>query len=87
MTELRVIQGTPDSDEKRCGDCRHMESAVSWWCTNRDAIDVRATLIPETRLCRFWEPALPATPPKWWQRLFGISPDGDCIATSSSVCM
>lgn len=44
----------PDATLRRCFDCRHMRAAVSWWCTNKEAIAHRGTSIPGIRDCGFW---------------------------------
>lgn len=42
---------------RRCYDCAHMQGAVSWWCTDKEAIEHRGTRIPGIRDCIFWSPA------------------------------
>jgi len=42
---------------RRCYDCVYMRGAVSWWCTNKAAIEYRGTRIPGISHCNFWSPA------------------------------
>lgn len=37
-------------------DCRHLKAALSWWCTNPNAIKYRGTSIPGVKGCPFFEP-------------------------------
>ena len=66
MTQKKYIEavytsGQPDPIQKRCYDCRHCKAAVSWWCTNEEAIKARGTAIPGVSQCPFWEPMLEAS--------------------------
>lgn len=49
------INGKPDSEQKRCYDCKHCQAATGWWCVNKKAIEVRGTRLPGIRGCYFWE--------------------------------
>lgn len=48
--------GQPDSYARKCGDCRYLKAAVSWWCVNKKAIADRGTAIPGTANCTYWKP-------------------------------
>ncbi len=43
-------------EKRSCYDCKFLKSALSWWCTNEDAIKVRGTRLPGCIKCNFWEP-------------------------------
>jgi hypothetical protein len=61
MYELRVISGEPDVEKRCCADCKYLKAAVSWWCTSKNAIDVRGTSIPGVKNCPYWKPAKKAS--------------------------
>jgi len=49
-----------DEEHRTCmsrtrGDCKHLFSALSWWCGNRDAGKYRGTTIPDVYNCPFYE--------------------------------
>lgn len=69
MMYENVAKEPPDPELKRCYDCCFMKGAVSWWCTNEEAIAVRGTLIPDVCKCRFWEPAKYRPNKSLWERL------------------
>ena len=66
----------PDAALRRCYDCAHLKGAVSWWCTNEEAIKYRGTQIPGVKDCPFWAPAPIEDPPfrirllRFWNRIF-----------------
>ena len=41
---------------RNCAFCGWMKAAVSWWCSNEDAIKARHTSIPGIRHCPYWKP-------------------------------
>lgn len=43
-------------EKKSCYDCKHVKCALSWWCSNEDAIKARGTRIPGCIKCTYWEP-------------------------------
>lgn len=58
MYKLLIIKGEADSEAKRCYDCRFCQGALTWWCTNETAVEVRRTKIPGIKKCPYWEAAL-----------------------------
>lgn len=45
----------PSEEKRSCIDCKYLKSALSWWCTNKQAIKSRGTSIPGCIKCPFWE--------------------------------
>lgn len=43
-------------EKKSCYDCAHLKSALSWWCSNEEAIEARGTRIPGCIHCPYWSP-------------------------------
>lgn len=43
------------NETRNCGECLYLESKVSWWCVNKEAIKARNTAIPGVRDCNFWK--------------------------------
>ncbi len=43
-------------EKKSCFDCGHLKSALSWWCTNKEASKARGTTFPGCIKCPFWKP-------------------------------
>jgi hypothetical protein len=43
-------------EKRSCYDCAHLKSAMSLWCTNKDAIEARGTSLPGCIKCTFWQP-------------------------------
>jgi len=43
-------------DKKTCYDCGHLKSAMSWWCTSKEAKEARGTTIPGCIKCPYWKP-------------------------------
>lgn len=64
-----VASEPPDPEQKRCYDCRFMKGAVSWWCTNEEAIEYSGTSIPGFCQCKFWQPAKYRPKKSLWDRL------------------
>jgi len=65
-----IVTVEPDASLRRCYDCQSLKAAVSWWCTNREAIKWRGTQIPGVHNCPFWEPAtMKREDVSWWKRL------------------
>ena len=52
---VREAQESP-FEKKSCYDCGHLESALSWWCVNEEAIKARGTSIPGCIHCPYWKP-------------------------------
>ena len=53
-----VLKGVePDPVKRSCYDCRSCKAAVSWWCTNEQAVEARGTKIPGVTNCPFWTAA------------------------------
>lgn len=50
---------------KRCYDCAFMKPALSWWCSNKEAIKARGTSIPGIKNCPYWEPDWKYIPEKF----------------------
>jgi len=53
-------EGPCDPEYKFCmskttGDCAYLTSALSWWCTNKDAAEYRGTTIPNIYNCPFYK--------------------------------
>lgn len=45
-------------EKKSCYDCVYLKSALSWWCTNKEAKNARGTSLPGGVRCPFWGPKL-----------------------------
>lgn len=43
-------------EKRSCFDCGHLKSALSWWCTSKEAKDARGTSLPGCIKCTFWKP-------------------------------
>ncbi|MFA1510033.1 hypothetical protein ACDN41_12455 [Priestia aryabhattai] len=71
-----AVNGVPDSEQKRCFDCKHMIGHLSWWCSSKEAIDYRGTKTTGIRNCSFWEPMPLKEEMKdcrsWFDRMIGI---------------
>jgi len=50
--DFKVI---PPDERRSCYDCGHLKSALSWWCTNKEAQKVRGTSLPGCIKCTFWK--------------------------------
>ena len=58
--ENQLRKGPCDPEYKAClsdktGDCKHLVSTLSLWCTNEDAQTYRGTSIPDIYNCAFHE--------------------------------
>ena len=53
-TDIAPPPEPPDPERASCYDCTHLKAAVSWWCTNDDAIKWRGTSLPGVEKCPFW---------------------------------
>lgn len=81
--EIIVVAGQPNEQEKSCADCFYNRAAVSWWCTNPEAIEYRKTSIPNIKNCAFWKPARMESDLNWKERLFGDFLKVDLTADST----
>lgn len=52
---------TPE-ERRSCYDCLFLKSALSWWCTNKDACKARGTSFPGVIHCPYWERDLKFNP-------------------------
>jgi len=43
-------------EKKSCYDCNHLKSALSHWCSSKEAIKARGTSLPGCIKCDFWQP-------------------------------
>ena len=41
---------------RNCSDCIYLKAYVTWWCTNKKAIEIRGTQIPPCIHCTEWQP-------------------------------
>lgn len=62
--------GEPDAERASCYDCAHLEAALSWWCTSKEAIKARGTTIPGVSKCPYWSPVKRA---KWWHKWLPVA--------------
>lgn len=69
MIEAVLESGEPNASKRNCYDCKHCKAAVTWWCTNKEAIKLRGTLIPGTQNCKFWEPSRKLSEMSFWERI------------------
>ena len=69
MYEAVLESGKPDPVTRGCADCRHLKAAVSWWCTNQQAIDDHRTRLPVVVKCQYWEPVRTKAELGLWERL------------------
>lgn len=53
----QILNGEPNADRKACVDCRDLQAAMGWWCTNQAAIDRRGTREPGISQCPNWRAA------------------------------
>ncbi len=74
MFEMLIMSGEADSEAKACDDCKHCKVAVSWWCTNGDAICERGTSIPGVEGCPHWEAATYKKDVPWILRVLPGNP-------------
>lgn len=49
------FQSVPPEIKRSCYDCAFCKPALSWWCTNKEAIKLRGTSIPGIIKCPYWE--------------------------------
>lgn len=71
MIEAVLKDKEPDFLRRGCRDCRHCKGAISWWCTNKNAIKERGTPEPVSENCKFWIPARRFSDLSWFERTFG----------------
>ena len=72
MAPLILPHGeTPDAELRSCADCASLASALTWWCTLKDAAKYRGTTLPGVIHCPFWSPAPVEGPPGFFARMFG----------------
>ena len=45
----------PSHVKRSCSGCGFMTSALSHWCTNKDAIEARGTTLPGIIKCDYWK--------------------------------
>lgn len=69
MIEAIAISGQPDAAKRSCYDCQHCKAAVSWWCTNDNAVKERKTKIPGTEGCKYWNPIRSINDLTFWEKL------------------
>lgn len=70
MSILVLKSGKPNNNRKACIDCYYKQSAVSWWCTNKDATIFRHTAIPDTKNCEYWKPCKIKSDLSLWKRIW-----------------
>ena len=56
LTPAQIAEIKNIYNRKNCAYCGWMKAALSWWCTNKEAIDYRGTLFPGINHCIFWKP-------------------------------
>lgn len=56
FTALQIFAVRRIYRERQCAYCGYLKSALSWWCTNKEAIEQRGTSIPGIRNCPYWKP-------------------------------
>ena len=56
MFQAVLVEGVPDEKRKSCYDCGFCLGALSWWCTNKEAIKARGTSFPGIIGCPYWKP-------------------------------
>ena len=44
----------PPEEKRSCYDCAYLQSHITWWCKNKEAIKARGTSIPGVCLCPYW---------------------------------
>ncbi len=59
--------------KQSCSDCVFMKSALSFWCSNKEAIKFRGTSIPGIIFCKFWMPDWSHIPKKYKIIEYGYS--------------
>jgi hypothetical protein len=67
--ESICVSGEPDSIKKSCYDCYFLTSALSWWCTNKKAIEYRGTSFPGVCNCHFWKPIRKKEDLSWFEKI------------------
>ena len=60
--------------KKHCTDCAFLKGAMSWYCTNEDAKQMRGTSLPAICLCPFWKPNWNYIPKKYKTEEYGYVP-------------
>lgn len=71
MIEQILQEGTPDAKRRGCADCKHMQAAVTWWCTSEKAVLRRRTSTPGVTGCHDWEPCRTYDELGFWEKLLG----------------
>jgi len=52
-------------EKHSCFDCGHLKSALSWWCTCKEAKEARGTSLPGVIKCTYWIPDWKVISDKW----------------------
>ena len=52
-------------EKHSCYDCGHLKSALSWWCTSKEAKAARGTSLPGCIKCPYWIPDWSVIEDKW----------------------
>ena len=69
----QILDGIPNAERKGCVDCKHCKAAVSWWCTNKEAIKHKNSSLPYTKNCSFWEPCRTKKDLTLWEKISPFS--------------
>jgi len=70
MIEAIATSKIKNTDEKGCRTCCFCQAAVSWWCVNKDAIELNQTKIPDKIGCKFWKRMRSIDNLTWIERTF-----------------
>lgn len=70
MTEAIVLSKSKKIDEKSCHNCRFCQAFVSWWCVNKEAIELKKTKIPDGAGCEFWKKMRSIDDLTWVEKTF-----------------
>jgi hypothetical protein len=70
MYETLIIEGKADTERKECYDCKYLKGAMTWWCTNDDAVKVRGTAYTKVCNCPYWEATTHIDDLGFFQKLF-----------------
>ena len=55
MTSEEILAYPPE-ERRACGNCGFLIAYTNWWCSSKEAVEVRGTSIPGVCLCEFWKP-------------------------------
>jgi hypothetical protein len=66
-------------EKRSCYHCGHLKSALSWWCTCKEAKEARGTSLPGIIKCTYWIPDWKVIPKEYKTPENGYVPPAEII--------